>query len=872
MVSSNQPAGGLPPINFRALADALLASAGILVPLWLSGGQKIGHEWVCGSLAGGKGRSCSVNLVDGKWADFSADERGGDLLSLYAAIHGLSMTRAAVQVAREQGLESVANVVTHAPGAPPVQPAPNPRPAPPAAPAQLEREKWQTVAPVPDSAPVPVFRHFHRQQESIVHKAEYRIGDDLHGYVVRFATADGGKDTLPYTYCRSDRDGSCKWHWRQWDEPRPLFVPCHALPAGRTVVLVEGEVKAEVLQTLLDADSPGVYCVVSWPGGSKAWQKANWPLLAGATVLLWPDCDAQHEPLSWAEREQVRDDEMARQVLLASKPLLPEAKQPGMRAMLGIGALLRDAHGCTVSLLPIPAPGEKVSGWDCKDAIHDDGWSAADVLAFFGRAQPLPPADAKPPKPDIPLGPVGTEEAVDADGLVVCGGRKVPRWLSWFWDGDKSRWNVSRKLVIAALERDDALRDVVAYNEMTNTVQCHRPWPWPHATPGDIRNEDSLLLGNYLTDSYGLPAIPRTALDEGIQTVAHMQRFHPIRDWLKGLRWDGKSRIDKWLVHALRETPEDLSRSRNEYLSLVGRYWLLGMVWRVMRPGCKFDYCPVLEGNGGLRKSTLVEVLAGGSAFFSDTPFDVSRGKEAQEQVRGVWLYEIAELSALSKADVNAIKAFISSKVDKYRVAYGVNVESFPRQCVLAGTTNEDTYLRDRTGNRRFWPVPVRHEINTEWVQRKREQLLAEAYALYLQEVPYTPNQEQEQRLFKPMQDSRLIETAVESKLLQLLTRRTVNVNDMSGVHADATFVTIAQLVIALGADPAKTTPGLESQVRGWLKQYGWERCKRQIQGVRAWGYARPAVWPPVEPQEDDAPPAAAVPEADVMAEEEWYG
>ena len=93
MVSSNQPAGGFPPINFRALADALLASAGSLVPLWLSGGQKIGHEWVCGSLAGGKGRSCSVNLVDGKWADFSADERGGDLLSLYAAIHGLSMTR-----------------------------------------------------------------------------------------------------------------------------------------------------------------------------------------------------------------------------------------------------------------------------------------------------------------------------------------------------------------------------------------------------------------------------------------------------------------------------------------------------------------------------------------------------------------------------------------------------------------------------------------------------------------------------------------------------------------------------------------------------------------------------------------------------------
>ena len=873
MVSSNQPAGGFPPINFRALADALLASAGSLVPLWLSGGQKIGHEWVCGSLAGGKGRSCSVNLVDGKWADFSADERGGDLLSLYAAIHGLSMTRAAVQVAREQGLESVANVVTHAAGAQPVQAAPNPRPAPVAVVVQPDREGWQTVLPVPAGAPAPVFRHYHRPHEAIVHTAEYRIDGDLHGYVVRFATSDGGKDTLPYTYCKSDRDGSTKWHWRQWDEPRPLFVPSHAWPAGRTVVLVEGEVKAEVLQNLLDAHCAGVYCVVSWPGGSKAWQKADWSLLGGATVVLWPDCDAQREPLIRSEREQVRNDAAAMQALRASKPLLPEAKQPGMRAMLGIGALLRDAHGCTVSLLPIPKPGDKASGWDCKDAIVDDGWTADDVLDFFARAKPLLPA-AEPQKLDTPQQPVATGGAEEGSEWVLCGGHKVPGWLAWFWDAEKARWAVSRKLVIASLEKDDTLRGVVAYNEMTNTVQCHRPWPWPHAQRGDIRNEDSLLLGKYLTDSYGLPAIPRAALDEAIQTVAHVQRFHPLRDWLVDLQWDGKGRIDKWLVHALGETPASLGASRHEYLSLVGRFWLLGMVWRVMQPGCKFDYCPVLDGNGGLRKSTLAEVLAGGSAFFSDTPFDVGRGKEAQEQVRGVWLYEIAELSALSKADVNAIKAFVSSKVDKYRVAYGVNVEAFPRQCVLVGTTNEDTYLRDRTGNRRFWPVPVRHQINTEWVQRARDQLFAEAYTLYMQGVPYTPSQEQEQRLFVPMQESRLIETAVESKLLQLLTRTTVTVNDLSAVSVDCTFVTIAQLVVALGSDPAKTTPGLEGQVRGWLKQYGWERTKRQINGARAWGYARPAVWPPVDdPASEDSPAVAVVTAVaeDVLVEEEWY-
>lgn len=835
--------GALPPINFRALADALLANAEVLVPMWLPGGHRSGPEWVCGSLAGGGGRSCSVNLRDGRWADFSSDERGGDLLSLYAAIHGLSMAKAAVQVAREQGLEDVANIVAGH-GGKPVQPAPNPRPAPPPKPQQADREGWRTLTPVPDGVPVPTFKHYYRQPEAMQHKAAYRVGHDLYGYVVRFATEDGGKDTLPYTYCESDRDGSRKWHWRQWDEPRPLYFPAGQLPDGKTVVLVEGEVKAEVLQNLLDVAHPNTYCVASWPGGSKAWQRANWAWLAGATVLLWPDCDAQREPLTKSEREQTRDDAAAKERIQAGKALLPEHKQPGMRAMLGIGALLRDAHGCMVRLLPIPKPGEKVSGWDCKDAIQTDGWTAADVVAFFGQAQPLPQGQSdvsgELKNGDIPQQPVGTT------GGEIAYGKAAPDWLLSFWNSKQNRWNVSRKTVVAALEHDPALQGVVAFNEMTNTVQCAKAWPWAHARAGDMRNEDSLLLDKYLTDTYGLPSIAKAALDEGIHTVAHLRRYHPVKDWLAGLQWDGKPRLDRWLVHVLGETPQTLDAERLEYLQLVGRFWLLGMVWRVMQPGCKFDYCPVLEGNGGLRKSTLVEVLAG-SQFFGDTPFDMGRGKEAQEQVRGIWLYEIAELSALSKADVNAIKAFISSKVDRYRVAYGVNVESFPRQCVLVGTTNEDTYLRDRTGNRRFWPVPVRHQINTDFVVKFRHQLFAEAYAVYLRNEPYTPSPEQERRLFVPMQDSRLIETAVESKLLQLLTRQMPGPHDTSGVHAQAAFVTMAQLVVALGADPAKTTPGLESQVRGWLKQYGWAREKKQINGTRAWGYVQPDVWPPTD-------------------------
>lgn len=858
----NQHRNDLPPIQFGPLREALLADAENLVPRWLPGGQFDGHEYRCADLSGGHGHSCSVNVKTGKWADFATGDQGNDLIGLYAAIHDLSNAKAAIQVAREEKLESVAGLVKQASGAA-VVPATNPRPAPvPKADKTSQKEEWSTLRPVPENAQQPTFAHHHRQSQDLEHKAEYRVGDDLHGFVMRYRTSDDSKDTLPYTFCSSARDGSRSWKWKTWDEPRPLYFPSHELPNGRTVILVEGELKADVLQQVLDAVAPGIYCVASWAGGSKSWKKAGWDWLAGATVLLWPDCDAQRERLTKAEQAEVKDKPEAKEALQLTKALLPAHKQPGMGAMLGIGAHLQADHGCTVQLLPIPEPGAKPSGWDCKDAIKDEGWTGDDVLAFFGRAQPLPAVDAsadapaqadapaaaggsggKPPKNDDPVGTGGTDDDDFDDDMFKIGGYLVPSWMSYYYDSEKSRWNVSRKFVIRCLERLPDIKDVLGFDELRNTVQCRKAWPWPYAKPGEVRNADSLLLGKWLTDTYGLPSISKAALEEGMLTVAATRRYHPIRDYLTGLKWDGKPRVDNWLVHVLGEKPDTIKPALFEYLGLVGRFWLLGMVYRVMEPGCKFDYCPVLEGSGGLRKSTLVETLAT-SEYFSDTPFEVGKGKEAQEQVQGLWLYEIAELTHFSKSEVGAIKAFISAKVDRYRVAYGTTVESFPRQCVLVGTTNEDTYLRDRTGNRRFWPIPVKRQINTEFVAKYREQLLAEAFARYLQGEAYTPTGDQEERLFKPMQESRLVETAVDGELLQVLTRAPMQNGIQSVVNHLADFVTLPQLVQALGADPAKAPPGLQGQITSWLKHEGWER-KRSSVAPRPWGYVRPANWPP---------------------------
>lgn len=874
MVDRNGPREPLPPIKFKELADALLARSEALVPAWLPGGVRRGHEWVCAGLSGGTGTSCSVNLHTGQWADFASDERGGDLVALYGAIHGLDPGPAAVAVARDEGLEDVAGVRRSATHVAPVRPPAPPAPAKPPA----SDEEWRTVRPVPATAPEPTFKHHHRQPADISNKAAYRVGGELHGYVVRFVTSDGGKDDLPYTWCQSERDGTLAWKWKQFREPRPLYLPGGELPKpGQTVVLVEGEIKADVLQALLNAHAPGVYVVASWPGGCKAWAKADWSWLAGCTVLMWPDTDSKRVQLTAKERNACADD-AERAAAAAAKPYLDAHKQPGMAAMLGIGRHLMAAHGCTdVKVLAIEAPGVRPDGWDAKDAITTDGWGFDEVLAFFATAYALPapegegaaPAPAPAAESAKKIDPPADAEDGDSSGSAARG----PHWLQPFWNRKKHYWMVSRELVIAALENDLQLVGLVAVNKLTNNIDLRRPLPGSNVPAGPMTGATDLLLGRYLSLTYGLPSISRAALSEAIETVAHQNEFHPVQGYLQGLHhaevWDGTKRLDRWLPWVIGEMDAKTGATTLppkvfEYYCLVGRFFLLGMVNRVMNPGCKFDYCMVLEGKGGLMKSTLFKTLAG-KAWFSDTHFDVGRGKDGQEQVQGLWVYELAELASFSKADINLIKAFISAEVDRYRPSYGRVVEAYPRQCVLGGTTNEKHWLRDRTGNRRWWPVGVRHRIKIEWLAKYRDQLLAEAYAEYLSGARFYPLPEEEERLFVPMQEKRLVESTIMSALLEVLTREPAVAGIGAVVNREAKFVTIKQLNEALHVDAGKSSAALDGQIRAWLDSEGWEYGKKQINGVRAHGYMRPKDWPRQDPadeddDEPDAPATAATP------------
>jgi predicted P-loop ATPase len=215
-----------------------------------------------------------------------------------------------------------------------------------------------------------------------------------------------------------------------------------------------------------------------------------------------------------------------------------------------------------------------------------------------------------------------------------------------------------------------------------------------------------------------MPAVARHALDN---------KFDPVRDYLDALRWDQTPRIDRWLH-------DYLGAHDHEIVSVFGAKFLIGAVARVYEPGCQMDNMLVFEGKQGAGKTTACAALFGRDYMISSI-FDF-KSKEASIALQGRWVAEVAELAALKKTDITDVKKFITETVDQYRPVHGKNTIDRPRRCVFIGTTNERQYLKDGTGNRRFWPVPC-GEANVAAIARDRDQLWAEAVKRYRQGEPW---------------------------------------------------------------------------------------------------------------------------------------
>lgn len=266
-------------------------------------------------------------------------------------------------------------------------------------------------------------------------------------------------------------------------------------------------------------------------------------------------------------------------------------------------------------------------------------------------------------------------------------------------------------LMLRTVNRDQDYR--IRLNDMTGREE----WRGGQIGPGE--------LGAFRVamEQAGMHNVGADLTAGALRMVAQRDRYHPVKDWLNGLSHDGTPRLDTWLTRYLGVDASSYSRA-------VGRAFLVAMVARVMRPGCKHDHVLVLRGDQGKRKSTACRILSG-DAYFSDTMPAIRNDKiEAWRHLRGKWLVEMAELAPSRKADQEDLKSFLSGQVDSYRMPYERKEETVPRQCVFVGTTNEDTFLRDATGGRRFWPVTC-GAIDTDVLARDREQLFAEAAAAF---------------------------------------------------------------------------------------------------------------------------------------------
>lgn len=411
------------------------------------------------------------------------------------------------------------------------------------------------------------------------------------------------------------------------------------------------------------------YAVLTWPGGAQALGKADFEAMGPRKVLLWPDAD-----------------------------------KPGAECMTRLAARLEGFCHEVKILDTIGMP----DGWDAADSGFDWPaflkWAKPRAKAFSAPDLPVPSPDPQTPAvaaPDKPGGKLWKQLdlVLNSDGFPL----------------------MNLDNVVRAIEADQSIRGHIWYDEFLDAICTDwqgllRKWT----------DADDVKLQLYMQRHIGLSRIGvQTCHDAALVAAFHDTR-NEARDWLTGLQWDGVPRLAYLMT-------EGFGAEANAYTEAVGRCWVTSMVARVMKPGCKVDTVPVLEGIQGAGKSSALQILGG--KWFVECHESVT-SKDFYGVLQGHMLVEISEMHSFTRAEVERIKGIISCQVDRYRKAYGRNTEDHPRQTVLVCTTNRDDWQRDDTGARRFWPVRC-GQIDHDWLRRHRDQLFAEAVRLFSEGMPW---------------------------------------------------------------------------------------------------------------------------------------
>ena len=385
--------------------------------------------------------------------------------------------------------------------------------------------------------------------------------------------------------------------------------------------------------------------------------------------------------------------------------------------------------------------------------------------------------------------------------------------------------------VSIALNAAAELKGCFGFDEMEWSIVLQHPLPHKDGElmPRPFCDNDVTTVTRWLQRDAGFGAINKTVVLDAIINIADENKYHPVRDYLNALSWDGTPRTGMWLhtYFGVEATP---------YAKAIGQMFLISMVARIMQPGCQVDYMLILEGGQGELKSSACRALASDEWFSDGLPKIGQNLKDLSQHWRGKWLIEMPELSSMRESKSEDIKSFITRRTEKYRPPYG-NVEVVEkRQGVLIGSTNKPAYLKDDTGGRRFWPVKIGN-IDIEALKRDRDQLFAEAVALYNAKTPWWPNRAFELEHITPEQEARSEQEAWCDPIAEYLEREklvekyrkgeTINVKTMMIYYA------------ALQGEKRDFDNRKRDRIATAMLQLGWERSrtggdKRWIPGPRA--------------------------------------
>jgi predicted P-loop ATPase len=375
-------------------------------------------------------------------------------------------------------------------------------------------------------------------------------------------------------------------------------------------------------------------------------------------------------------------------------------------------------------------------------------------------------------------------------------------------------------------EVDPRWNEVLRYNEFTDKVELYAPPP-PFAADPDWRVQPLQAhheseITRWIQITYGFFAQTKL-ISEALVTLARRYCYHPVQEYLAGLVWDGTARLDELFIiycHA-EDTP---------YTRAVGSKTLIAAVARILAPGAKADTMPILCGKQGLLKSTFWETLAS-KEWFTDALPDL-HNKDAAVALRGKWIVELADLDNFGRSEIETIKRFLSANQDHYRAPYDRHASTIPRTNIFVGTTNQDLFLRDTTGNRRFWPIAVQGPCEIDALRQDRDQLWAEAVSRYFQEEAWHLSGSVAQ-LAEEEQRARVEPDAWTAPVLEYLQRTPLEYGRCKGRRVP--FVTTnALLEKALGLDKVYWTPGNARRVASLLRFNGWryDRVENPCKGA----------------------------------------